>query len=113
MISDIYKKLFKKENLLNFDTFIKDYQTFEEIPLVSRYDHLKFLDENINKEDFQFFLINIAFFLLNNIELYAKKRLSPEEYKDYFVCMTFSDLDEIDTYGYTIPNFFVTRKKNY
>lgn len=111
MITDIYKNILKKENLLNFDIFIKDYQTFEEIPLVSRYDHLKFLNDKIKKKDIQFFLVNIAFFLLNNIELYAKNRLSPVEYEDYFACITFSGLDDINTYGYAIPNFFVTRKK--
>jgi len=111
MITDIYKNILKKENLLNLDVFIRDYQTFEEIPLVSRYEHLKFLNEKIKQEDFQVFLINIAFFLLNNIELYAQNRLLPEEYKDYFICITFSDFDEISTFGYVIPNFFVTRKK--
>lgn len=112
MITDIYKDILKKENLLNLEVFIRVYQTFEEIPLVSRYQNLRFLNERINKEDWQIFLVNLALFLLNNIELYARSRLSPEEYKHYFVCITFPDLNDINTSGYAIPNFFVTRKNN-
>jgi len=110
MITEIYKNIFRKEGLVNFDMFIRDYDTFEEIPLISRYRHLAFLNGKIEKKDTQFFLLNAAVFLLNNIDLYAKHRLSPSEYREFFVCLTFSDLDEIDTLGYAIPNFFVTRK---
>ena len=102
----------KKENLFNFNIFIDNYNTFEEIPLISRYDHLNFLSKMVQKEDFQPFLINTANFLLNNIDLYAKNVLTIEEYENYFICITFYDFEDINEFGYVIPNFFVTRKKN-
>lgn len=111
MIANIYRNILKREKLVNLDLFINDYQTFEEIPLISRYAHLDFLLGTVRREDIQFYLINIATFLLNNIELYARNKLAPAEYKNYFVCVTFVDLDDIDSVGYSIPNFLVTRKK--
>jgi hypothetical protein len=110
MIAELYKNILKKERLLDLDVFIKDYQTFEEIPLISRYQHLAFLDGKVKKEYVQLFLINVAFFLLNNIELYARSNLSVEQYMNYFVCITFSDIDDNDACGYAIPNILVTRK---
>lgn len=111
MIIELYENIIQKENLSNFNIFIDDYKTFEEIPLISRYEHLSFLSKIIPKEDFQFFLINTAVFLLNSIDLYAKNVLSLEEYKKYFICITFYDFEDIGEFGYVIPNFFVTRKK--
>ena len=112
MILEIFSKIFKQENLIDFDIFIKNYQTFEEIPLVSRYEHLDIFKKKIKREDLQSFLINTAFFLLNNIEFYAKNKLSSQEYNSFFICITFSDLEEASSLGYVIPNLFVTRKKD-
>jgi len=111
MISQLYSKLIKKENLFDLSIFIKEYSSFEEVPLVTRYSHIDFLNKFIDQEDIQSFLINLGFFLLNNINFYAKKNLSPDEFKEFFVCMTFCNFEDYEETGYIIPNIFVTRKK--
>ena len=110
MIKRIYQNILTNERLLDLDIYIKDYQSFEEIPLVTRFSSLRFLDELIEKSDFQSILINTAFFVLKNVDLYARSNLSTEEYRNYFICLTFPSLDDIDVVGYAIPHFFITRK---
>ena len=96
MISQLYSKLIKKENLFDLSIFIKEYSSFEEVPLVTRYSHIDFLNKFIDQEDIQSFLINLGFFLLNNINFYAKKNLLPDEFKEFFVCMTFCDFEDYE-----------------
>ncbi len=110
MIKEIYKNIFGKENLYDLSVFIKEYQDYEEIPLVSRYKHLSFLNDCINREDLQYFLTNTAVFLMNCINLYASKKLSKEEFDNFFACITFGDEDEVESGHFYIPNILVTRK---
>lgn len=112
MFKYIYSKLIKKESLDDLSIFIKDYETFEEIPLVSRYSHLDFICSFIEKKDTQAFLLSLSYFYLINIKLYAKKNLTPTELSSFFICLTFNDFEDLKDIGYCIPNFFVTRKLN-
>lgn len=112
MITRICNRLIKEENLGNLDLFINSSADFEEIPVFSRYNSVSFINTFILKEDTQAFLINLAFYLLNNIKMYAKSKLTAEELNNYFCCLTFVDFDDYDEQGYITPNFFVTRNRN-
>lgn len=110
IFKDIYRELIQKESLDNLSIFIKDYETFEEIPLVSRYKHLDFIYSYIEKKDIQSFLLSLSYFYLINIKCYAKKHLTPSELSNFFICLTFNNFEDLRDIGYCIPNFFVTKK---
>lgn len=109
ILSSFYS-LIKKENISNLDIFLKDFETFEEIPLVSRLDNIRNLENIFSGEDIQFFLINSSIFIMNNILQHAKKKLDVPDSLNFFTCLTFPDMDEIEDMGYVIPHFLVTRK---
>jgi hypothetical protein len=102
----LFYELVKKENLSNLDQFIVDFQTFEEIPLISRVHHVKHYKKIFSEEEFQLFLINAAVFILNNVIQHARKSGCDAS---FFACLTFS-FDDIEEFGYAIPDFLVTRK---
>jgi hypothetical protein len=88
-----------------------NWETFEEIPLITRVHHLSLLNDFALEEDRQDFLINFAMFYLNGIYTYAHKNLTQKEFDNFFACLTFFS-DELDVFGCYIPHFFVTRKKH-
>lgn len=107
---DLCNKIARAESIKDFDVFIRDYETFEEIPLISRLRRLSSLKAAIGSDGIQDFLINFAFFYMNNIVIHAAKQLRADELSGFFVCLTFPRLDNIDEFGCCIPNFLVTRK---
>ncbi len=111
LTKDLYKNILREEELSNIKDFICRNVTFEEIPLVNRYDSLRFLKNHILLEDYSVFLLNTAFFCLNNIFFQMKKLLPKEEYDDYFACITLCDpREEMKDIGFIVPHIFVSRK---
>jgi hypothetical protein len=94
----------------NLDEFIRDYETFEEIPLFSRIYRASVLDKHMDINEKHGFMINIAFFYLNGIYIYARMRLNKKELLDFWACITFFK-DDYEDYGFYVPHFLVTRKK--
>lgn len=113
MIQEIYSQIFKKNKLDDINIFLKNYSTYEEIPLIGRYEDISFIENYLNKEDIALFLLNIAFFYINNVVMYAKKKLTSTEHEDFLVAISICDIQEqMEEVGFFIPNFFVSRKKS-
>jgi len=104
-----YNLLSKREGLDDFDLFIDDYESFDEIPLISRISNIKILEKSIPNAVIQDALINLSFFYINNIYFYAKSKLNEKQFNSFFSCLTF-DLSDIDFFDLYIPNILVTRK---
>jgi len=109
MIFKEYGLLAQKEGIDNLDLFIRDYETFDEIPLLSREQHLKIIDGLFSSNLIQDSLINLSLFYLNNIYLHAKTRLDAVQFDNFFACLTF-DLSDKEFWGFYVPNILVTRK---
>ena len=106
------RKFLKKNIALSMDELIYDHETFEEIPLVARLDHVKILQDCVLREDLNTFLFNIALFYLRNAELYARKHLDKQQAGDFSIFITYTDEDDYALEkGYYNPSLFVTRKK--
>jgi hypothetical protein len=104
-----FHSLIRQESIVDLDIFIEDFETYEEIPFVSRIHRLCRLREMFSNEEVQLFLVNCSIFILNNIAQHARKNLEASDSSSFFACLTFFE-DEIEEDGYTIPNFLVTRK---
>ena len=111
MINKVIKFLNKNKSL-SMDELIYDHETFEEIPLVLRLDHIKILQDCVLREDLNTFLFNIALFHLRNAELYARKHLDKQQADDFSIFITYTDSEDFALeIGYYSPHLFVTRKK--
>ena len=77
---------------------------FEEIPLVSRYSSVEFLQRYFCDEEVSLYLASIAQRLLLDSEAYFRKIYSSMNEKRLFSCLTFVDFD--DEVGFCIPNLF-------
>jgi len=109
MIFKEYDLLARKEGMDNLDLFIRDYETFDEIPLLSREQHLKIMDGLFASNLIQDALINLSWFYLNNICFHAKSKLDEAQFDNFFACLTF-DLSDKDFWGFYVPSILVTRK---
>ena len=80
---------------------------YEEIPLVSRYSSVEFLQRYFCDEEVSLYLASIAQRLLLDSEAYFRKIYSSMNEKRLFSCLTFVDFDdEVDDVGFCIPNMF-------
>jgi len=93
----------------NYSQKKKRFETFEEIPIISREKHVKILKSLFCDDLTQESLINLATFYINSIHLHAKNKLTKNQARDFFVCLTF-DLSDDDFWGFYVPNILVTRK---
>lgn len=105
-MTDVYKKIIRFEPYDNLDVFLLDYESFEEIPLVSRYCRLDFLKEQMNAAQISRCLAGLAIYLLSSIDVIAEGR----GMKDTFFGITYTDFSFSAETGILIPNFFVYPK---
>ncbi|QEY26670.1 Imm15 family immunity protein [Neisseria zalophi] len=117
MLTKKIAKIFK-DSSIQFEELLFDYETFEEPPLIHGYPTVKkILKNNINREDLNTFLFNLALAHLNSVVLYAKNKLTPEEFANFFICLTYTDDENDEVYsgvsefGFYMPSFWVTRKE--
>jgi len=104
-----YNLLLKKEGLDDLDLFIRDRETFDEIPLISRKLHAKIIENSCPASLIQDSLINISSFYMNEVYFHANKKLNKSQFDNFFSCITF-DLNDFDFWGFYVPNILVTRK---
>ncbi|RRV05648.1 hypothetical protein EGJ27_17695 [Pseudomonas sp. v388] len=81
-ISDIQKKNFK-EPYNNTDIFVTDYESFEEIPIVSRYSRLKYFKRELGLKGVRDLLISLSIFVLKTSLLVSGRKKST---RDTFFC---------------------------
>lgn len=97
-----FKILFRREGLDQDNIFFLDYETYEEIPIASRWKYLKFLD-GLSTDEKNILLISQALKRVDSIfEAY--------NVKDRFICVNLLGWEDIEEAGFIIPNFFISKK---
>ncbi|GLO15525.1 hypothetical protein PPUJ20028_41100 [Pseudomonas putida] len=101
----IFDKLVEKEPYINLNVFLEEYDTFEEIPIISRYKKLEILKGNLQQTEAADILLNISFFVLNSAMLYMRTKNTKNE--KHFIAITYTDFDFENKIEPPIPNIFV------
>ena len=106
------KNLIKKEGLNDLAIFFHNYETYEEIPLFSKYKNISFLSkESFNEKNKT--LIKKCIELEDICTLSSPHYIDKENVKDYFICITITDWDDYEDINCLTPNIFVSRRKNW
>lgn len=106
------KNLFKKEGLDDNSIFFAEYDTFEEIPLYSRWKNISFLD-GFSFDEKNKVLINSCLRLVTTCKEQADFYLGEENASSYFVCATLTGWDDYDEINCLNVNVFVSRRKEW
>ena len=104
-LTDLYNKVISKEPYDDMRVFFEDYESFEEIPLVSRYSRLKHLMNEMSRNGVSDFLTGLALFVLNALRL-----LEVSRDKDVFFAVSFTDFAGLEEQGVLMPNIFIYTK---
>ncbi|MEN5254195.1 Imm15 family immunity protein [Pseudomonas protegens] len=88
------------------DVFFESYESFEEIPLVSRYGRLKHLMDEMSSDGVSDFLTGLALFVLNTLRV-----LEVSTGKDVFFAVTFTDLKGWSSKVFSYPIFLFTQSQ--
>jgi len=102
---DLYNKIISKEPYDDMGVFFASYESFEEVPLVSRYSRLKCLKEEMSDNEVSDFLTGFAAFLLSTLRLLDASRGS-----NIFFAVTFTDFEGYGEQGVLVPNIFIYPK---
>ncbi|MBI0552091.1 Imm15 family immunity protein [Pectobacterium parmentieri] len=102
------RKLIKKEGLDNPSIFFADYDTFEEIPLFSRWKNISFLS-------FLSFNEKNKVLIKKCLDLIYENRtiINNENIGDYFICLSLTNWDDYDEIGCLTPNIFISLRKKW
>ncbi|WP_160325554.1 Imm15 family immunity protein [Pseudomonas putida] len=101
----LFDKLVEKEPYINLNVFLEEHETFEEIPIISRYKKLEILKANPQQSEAADILLNISFFVLNSAMLYMRTKKAKNE--EHFIAITYTDFNFENKTEPPIPNFFV------
>lgn len=104
-LTDLYISIISQEPYNDMDIFFPDYESFEEIPLISRYSKANQLTQILGKSNTLDFLIGLSVFLLNSIITLARAKNINE--KSLFVAITFTNFDNRHENEPIIPNIFI------
>lgn len=106
------KRLLHKEGLDNADVYYADYDTFEEIPLFSRWNQISFLSSLSFDEKNKLFIRKSAE-LVSYYHDKSKEYLDKDEQKDYFICMSLTGWDDCEEINCLTPNIVLSRRKGW
>lgn len=106
-LTDFYSKIISKEPYNDMEMFFESYESFEEVPIVSRYTRLKILKDEMGSNGASDFLTGLAVFLLNTLRLLGVSRND-----NVFFAVTFTDFEGLEEQGVLIPNIFIYPKSN-
>jgi hypothetical protein len=101
MLAEIYRKIISEEPYKDLGVFFESYESFEEIPLVSRCKRLDFLKKEMSNDKVSEVLAGVAIFLMDLIKIMG------ETDKCSFYAITFTDFYGIDEREVLVPNIFV------
>lgn len=104
--------LIEKEGLDDLSVFFSDYETFEEIPLFSRFKHISFLS-SLSFNEKNKILIKKCIELINKCKLNAKNYIDDKNISDYFICVSLTDWENYEDVNCLTPNIYISRKKNW
>ena len=104
-LTDLYTSIISQEPYNDMDVFFAHHDSFEEIPLISRYTRAQQLSESLGKSNTLDFLIGLSVFLLNAIYVLARTKNIDEN--EIFLAITFTDFDDTNESYPIIPNIFI------
>lgn len=105
------QSIIKKERLDDPSILFSDYETFEEIPLFSRWSHIYFL-KNMPFDSNNKFLIKHAIRLSDHAMEIACAKKNPD-LDDFFCCVTLTNWDYVDEINCITPNIYVTKRASW
>ncbi|WP_350616354.1 Imm15 family immunity protein [Pseudomonas sp. HY7a-MNA-CIBAN-0227] len=105
-LTDLYNKIISQEPYNDMSVFFSSYESFEEIPLISRYSRLKLLKNRMSDDSVSDFLVGLSFFLLNSIKALSLKAADDS----IFFAVTFTGFEILEEQGVIIPNIFIYPK---
>jgi hypothetical protein len=105
------EKIIKKEGFYNDEIYYADYDSFEEIPLFSRWKSISFLKDNSFDENNKL-LISHAISLAE-YAITVSYRKAKEKHEDFFCCVTLTKWDDIEEINCITPNIYISRKKKW
>ncbi|WP_339505627.1 Imm15 family immunity protein [Pseudomonas sp. RL_105y_Pfl2_101] len=104
-LTDLYKFIISQEPYNDMDVFFESHDSFEEIPLISRYSRADLLSESLGKSNTTDFLIGFSVFLLNAINTIARAKNITED--ELFIAISFTDFGDACENRPIIPNIFI------
>ncbi|WP_164498008.1 Imm15 family immunity protein [Pectobacterium versatile] len=104
--------LIEQEGLNNESLYLRDYQSFEEIPLFSRFESISFL-ESLSFDEKNRVLIKKGIELVENILFSVKRKLSENDFRNYFCCLTLTDVDDYHEINCFTPNILISKRKKW
>jgi hypothetical protein len=102
-LTKLHRKIINKEPYNDLSIFFSGFESFEEIPLISRHHRLKLLKKSMENERVSDFLIGLAFFLLNSLRALSVTKTD----KEILFALSFTDFDSFGEQGVLMPNMFV------
>lgn len=108
-ISKIYNEIIQNEPYNDLEIFFTPYDSFEEIPIVSRTHRAIALDKSLTPPAISSLLINLSFFVLSLISTLQRARKPENEYM--FLAITFTGFDEQKADQPLVPNLFFYPQK--
>lgn len=102
-ITDIHKKIISKEPYNDTSVFLASYESFEEIPVVSRYSRLEAFKKELGYDGVRDLLITLAIFLLNTALIVSRSKGGTNT----FFAITFTSFDRYDEDKFIIPKIFI------
>ncbi|WP_336852488.1 Imm15 family immunity protein [Pseudescherichia vulneris] len=106
------QNLIKKEGLDNLGVYFAAYETFEEIPLFSRWNDISFLS-HLSFDERNKVLLKAAIDLLEKNAKAAKSIAKGVEMADFFSCITITGWDDAIEMGSLRPNILLTQRKKW
>ena len=106
------KSLIKKEGLDNPDIFFADYETFEEIPLFSRWKNISFLS-HFSFDEKNIILLRKCIDLVAYCYTLIDKYLDNESINDYFIAISLTGWDDHEEINCLTPNLVISRRKKW
>lgn len=103
IFSGVYKQIISKEPYCDLEIFFSEYESFEEIPIVSRLSRLDFLKKDLNQVECSVFLLGLSFFILNTVLSVSRAKNK----KRTFIAISFTDFELSDNDDFIVPNIFI------
>ncbi|MGT8859235.1 Imm15 family immunity protein [Enterobacter sp. 186315] len=106
------KKIIQNEGFTNDEIFYADYDSFEEIPLFSRWKSIAFLKKTPFDENNKLLILH-AVKLAEHAREIAFINTKEDVHKDFFCCVTLTKWDCIDEINCITPNIYITRRRKW
>ena len=102
-LTKLFRKIISKEPYNDMNVFFSDFESFEEIPLISRRHRLKLFKKNMGNDQISDFLIGLSFFIISSVKTLSTTKAD----KHIFFAVSFPDFDFYAEHGVLMPHIFV------